>query len=329
MALYFTATILCDTNYNLVNLSDLYQHQQQLAICSTPHHIPQTLGMSSNALLNMSNELPSELPVPPSFRYAKTPATPAMSPRTIATTLQTNDDIDAALLWQIASSLLQTIANRETEMAIATKWYKDWVHTLEQCILHYEATFNEPPMGHVLNGSQVPHFHIPVSDGLYQPAKWIKLNNDGTISGYFNAQGPNEQPYVINLFSQADISTNSPIKTLLNWFRHMLTGPGGNFQILQTIVAKTDDWGLAREIARYHELNNNITMLAVKLKAYQQDINTTRANLMGCESCLMLACTTKWVSTLQNMVCKLGAIRLGWKRTNRGMCPTYIHGCLF
>jgi hypothetical protein len=236
------------------------------------------------------------MPLP--IRHVGTSAPPALSPRTITTTLETNTDIDAALLRQIANGLLQTITNRETEVAITTKQYKDRVHTLEQWVLHYENTFCEPPMGYILNNDQVPHFHIPIGDGLYHPAKWIKLNDNGTISSYANTQGPNEQPYIINLYTQADTSTNAPIETLPAWFRHMLTGPRGNFQILQTTVAEMDNWGLAREIAQYHELDDNIMALATKLKAYQWDINTTRANLMGCESHLMLMHAAEWVSML-------------------------------
>jgi hypothetical protein len=64
----------------------------------------------------------------------------------------------------------------------------------------------------------------------------------------------------------------------------MLMGPGGDFQILQMMVAETDNWGLAREIPCYHEIDNNISTLANKLKAYQWDIDAAWANLMGCES---------------------------------------------
>jgi hypothetical protein len=170
--------------------------------------------MSSNALLNMSNESPMLLPL----QHAGTPTIPAMLLRTVATTLQVNDDINAALLQQIANGLLQTIANRETKTAIATRQYKDQVHTLEQPILHYEDTFQEPPMGYVLNNNQVPHFHIPVGNGLYCPAKWIKLNNDGTVSSYADTQGPNEQPYVI------DLSTPRPTSALMPQSRLYLLG---------------------------------------------------------------------------------------------------------
>jgi hypothetical protein len=49
----------------------------------------------------------------------------------------------------------------------------------------------------------------------------------------------------------------------------MLTGPGGDFQILQQAVADTDDWGLACEIAHYRELNDKIMALAIKIEQYQ------------------------------------------------------------
>jgi hypothetical protein len=118
-------------------------------------------------------------------------------------------------------------------------------------VLHYESTFNEPPQDFILNNGQVSDFHIPIGDGLYQEAKWICLNDDGTVLGYTATQGPNEQPYIIDLYAAPNNSVNLPIDTLPPWFHHMLTGPGGNFHILQTMVAETNDWGLAREIMRY------------------------------------------------------------------------------
>jgi hypothetical protein len=119
---YFATTVLCNANYQLINLSDLYCSQQQLTICSAPCHI-HTLRMSSNALVNMSTKLPSESPIPLPH-HVGTPATPAMSPHTIATTLQNNNNINTSLLHQIVNRLLQTITNHETNTTITIKWYK-------------------------------------------------------------------------------------------------------------------------------------------------------------------------------------------------------------
>jgi hypothetical protein len=135
--------------------------------------------------------------------------------------------------------------NQEADSAVTKKTYKDHLHHLEQRVLHYEETFNQAPDSFILNNGQVSNFHIPVGDGLYQEAKWIWLNDDSTVSRYTVEQGPNQQPYIIDLYVGPDNTINSPIVALPTWFQHMLTGPGGNFHILQTTVADTKDWSLA------------------------------------------------------------------------------------
>jgi hypothetical protein len=279
--------------------------------------------MSSAASFNASNELPHKAPLqlPPCHRNSS--ALIALSPHTIQTTLQTQANIDAPLLRSIANGLLQTIADREATTAVVTKRYEDQVHHLEQRIFHYEDTFNQPPNGYTLNNGKVTNFHIPVGNGLYQEAKWIRPNDDGTVSGYHEMQGPNQQPHIIDLYASPDLSVDSPLEALPNWFRYMLTRPGGDFQILQQAVANTDDWGLACEITRYHELDDDITTIAIKIEQYQRDLDATWACLSSCESRLMLACASEWVATLQNIPRKVGAVRLGWKRGSR--MPHSIH----
>jgi hypothetical protein len=173
--------------------------------------------------------------------------------------------------------------------SVATKRYEDRLHHLEQKVLHYEETFNHLPEGYELNARKVTNFQIPVGDGLYQEAKWIHLNDNGTVSGYHSTQGPNQQPYIIDLYAAPDYSVDSPLEPLPAWFQHMLTGPGADFQILQQAVANTGDWGFAQEVARYHQLNDDVTMVAIKIEEYQRDLDTACARLGACESCLMLA----------------------------------------
>jgi hypothetical protein len=105
----------------------------------------------------------------------------------------------------------------------------------------------------------------------------------------------------------------------------MLTGPGGDFQILQQAMADTDDWGLAQEITWYHELNNDVMVVTIKIEQYQHDLDAMRAQLAFCESRLMLAHAAEWVATLQNMPQKLGPVRSGWRR---GSCAMHqVHIC--
>jgi hypothetical protein len=150
--------------------------------------------MSSISLYNASNKSPNENPIRLLPRLAPTPAPLVLSPRTIQTMLQTQPDLDAILLQSIMNGLLQTIANCKANSAVAKKAYKDCLHHLKQRVLHYEETFNHTPDGFILNNRQVSNFHIPVGDELYQEAKWIRLNDNGTVSGYTVEQGSNQQP---------------------------------------------------------------------------------------------------------------------------------------
>jgi hypothetical protein len=105
----------------------------------------------------------------------------------------------------------------------------------------------------------------------------------------------------------------------------MLTGPGGDFQILQQAVANMDDWGLACKIMRYRELDDDIMAVAIKIEQYQHDLDAIRAWLSSCESCLMLAHASEWVAMLENISQKIGMVHSGWKR---GSCtPHSIHVC--
>jgi hypothetical protein len=88
-------------------------------------------------------------------------------------------------------------------------------------------------------------------------------------------------------------------------------------------VADTEDWGLAREITRYRELDNDVTAVAIKIEEYQRDLDAARARLSSCETCLTLARTAERLATLENVPRKIGALRLGWKKTSR--MPRGIH----
>jgi hypothetical protein len=281
--------------------------------------------MSSATSFNASVESPHKTPLQLPPRHHDSPVPIALSPRTVQTTLQSQPDINATLLQGIANSLLQTIANWEASTSLSNKQYEDRLRSLEQRVLHYEDTFNEPLTGYTPNNGKISNFHIPVGDGLYQEAKWICLNNDGTVSGYHSMQGPYGQPYIIDLYASPDYSVNSPLKTLPPWFRQMLTCPGGDFQILQQAVADTDDWGLAREVGCYCELDDDITVVAIKIKQYQCDLNAIQAWLVSCESRLTLTCASECITTLQNIPRKLKAVRSGWKRGNRMPRGNHIH----
>jgi hypothetical protein len=74
------------------------------------------------------------------------------------------------------------------------------------------------------------------------------------------------------------------------------------------MVAETNDWGLAKEITRYRQINDNIMHLAVKVEEYQWDLKAAWANLTLCESHLMFARAAEHVKMLCNVLRKMMAV---------------------
>src|SRR5882672_7690076 len=183
--LYFVPQICTNTMPQPpeLDLCTIYRSQR-----SRPY--PRPILMSSSGSINLSNVSPAESSVPLPIPRPATPAPPAMSPRTTQTILATNDDLDAVLLQSIANGLLTTIAARETDMAMQHHRFTERIKGLEERILEYEQTFERAPDGYILNDGRVPHFRIPCGNGLSRPAKWIKLNDDGTVSGFADTDGP-------------------------------------------------------------------------------------------------------------------------------------------
>src|SRR5882672_4445181 len=165
---------------------------------------PRPVPMSSATSINLSNVSPAESLAPLPIPRPATPLPPAMSPRTIRSTLAANDNIDAVLLRTITNGLLTTIANRETDTTMQFHRFTEQIKGLQDRILQYEETFKRAPEGYILNNGRIPHFHIPCGNGLSRLAKWIKLNDDGTVLGFADTNGPKSNLHIADLYAQAD-----------------------------------------------------------------------------------------------------------------------------
>ena len=81
----------------------------------------------------------------------------------------------------------------------------------------------------------------------------------------------------------------NPIKPLPAWFRALLIRPSSDFVHLQRNIGDLDNWGLAREIACFHELNQEAAELAARVKVLHKELNVTRNARTMSEKRLVLA----------------------------------------
>jgi len=246
-----------------------------------------------------------------------------MSPRTTQSTLAANDNIDATLLRTIANGLLTTIANRETDTAMQFHRFTEQIKGLQDRILEYEETFERAPEGYILNDRRVPHFCIPCGHGLSCPAKWIKLNDDGTISGFADTDGPKSIPHITNLYAQADDQYTEegdarPALPLPPWFHFLLVGPSVDFALLHNALVDHDDWGLTREVHRYCDLDREFSNACVKLEQMQVDLNAISQARTASKTRLLLARASEQVDKLENIPRKTQATRSAWKHKSIG-----------
>jgi len=246
-----------------------------------------------------------------------------MSPRTTQSTLAANPDIDAVLLRSIANGLLTTIANRETDAAMQFHRFTERIKGLEDRILEYEETFERAPEGYILNDGRVPHFRIPCGNGLSHPAKWIKLNDDGTVSGFADTDGPKSNPHITNLYTQPNNQYTEegdarPALPLPPWFRFLLVGPSVDFALLHNALIDHDDWGLTHEVHRYHDFDREFSNTCIKLKQMQVNLSAIKQARSASKTRLLLARASEQVDKLENVPQKAQAMRSTWKRKTNG-----------
>ena len=268
---YFLITTADPTCPPVLDLALIYFGLQASA------QLHQHARMSSNGSTNPSTASSAENRIPLPVQPLETPE-PPMLPNTIATTLAAHPDLNADILRAITKGLLATIARRDAQENIEIRRLQEQVAGLHNRVEHYENIFERAPDGYIENEGRVPHFFIPLGDGVFKPAKWIKKLEDGRVAGFHTDQGPNESPYIIDLYAQADMvghGEENPIEPLPAWFRALLIGPGSDFIHLQHDIGDLDNWGLAREIARFRELDQEAAELAVRVEVLHEELDAT------------------------------------------------------
>ena len=100
----------------------------------------------------------------------------------------------------------------------------------------------------------------------------------------------------------------NPIEPLPAWFRALLIGPSSDFVHLQCNIEDLDNWGLAREIAHFHELNQEATELAMQVKVLHKELDVTHDARTMSEKQLVLSHAAQKVARLENLPKKVSML---------------------
>jgi hypothetical protein len=273
----------------------------------------------SDASFNPSIESPMDdatawdttnaLPVPPPLSQTalhSVALTPAISLCSALAILNGNSDIDPDALRSIARGLTVTLQQRDTYYAQQRRRNELRIKDLKKRIGGYEEVFDSIPEGYEENNGRLPHLAIPLGDGKFKSAKYIKQLEGGWVAGFTDEDGPHSTPHIAELFASPaytlDDTTDDPAKPMLPWFRRILFGHTGLFSTMQKAVLELDDWGLYAEISCHRAYNVELSTILGQIERLHLDAKAVRAARELCEGRLTGAHAYKHLNRLSSSV---------------------------
>jgi hypothetical protein len=161
------------------------------------------------------------LPVPPPLSQTalrSVALAPAISPRSALTVLDGNGEIDPDALRAIARGLTVTLQQRDAYYAQQRRRNELRIRDLEKRIGGYEEIFDSVPEGYEENNGRLTHLAIPLGDGKYKSAKYIKQLEGGWVAAFSDEDGPHSTPHITELYASPayaiDNTTDDPAEPM-------------------------------------------------------------------------------------------------------------------
>jgi hypothetical protein len=273
----------------------------------------------SDASANLSIESPMEdvndwgdatvLPVPPPLSQTTLRAVtlaPAVSPQSALAILDAHNNIDPDALRSIARGLTVTMQQRDAYYAQQRRCNEQRIKDLEKRIGGYEEIFDSVPDGYEENNGQLPHFSIPVGEGMYRGAKYIKQLEGGWVAGFTEEDGPHSTPHIVELYASPAYTTldttDDPTEPMPPWFRQILFSHATLYNTLQKAILDLDDWGLYAEISRHRAYDVELGTILGQIERLQLDAEAICSARELCEGRLTAAHAYKRLNRLSSSV---------------------------
>ena len=223
-----------------------------------------------------------------------------LSPQSSLNVMQGHLELEAGTLRTIAISLANTAIGRTFQHLEAKAEVEQLRKELTN--LHTEMSCqpdSECPDGFEENHGRLPNFTIPDSKGIMRQAHYIKLGN-GPVPFALGTLGQEGDPvFQYNLFAAPSYIRDSPTKPLPMWLIDAILGKSSSYHQAMDLARSMDDWGLAAEIAHYHEANTHIFNIAAEIHALDCELQVVKAASCQSRSHLEGARAQQWLRALQ------------------------------
>ena len=223
-----------------------------------------------------------------------------LSPQSSLNIMQGHPELDAGTLRTIAIGLANTAIGRTFQHLEA----KSEIEQLRKELTDLRAEMSrqpdaECPDGFEENHGRLPDFVIPDADGVMRQARYIKLGN-GPIPFALGTLGQDNDPiFHYNLFAAPSYIHDSPTEPLPMWLIDAISGKSSSYHQAMELARSTNNWGLATEIARYHEANTRILNIAAEQHVLDCELQVAKAACRQSRSCLEGARATHHLRVLQ------------------------------
>ena len=239
-----------------------------------------------------------------------------MSPNTVLAVLAAHDTVPTESLREIITGLVATIKLHElaweadhTAMCARINHAKDHLEAAMEARKDQDFDFDEAgiPTDFVRNNNRVPSFQIPIGEGLSLPAEFIKRDEDNKtkVWGVTGRFGKGEPAYAHELFARPVEDPSFPAEPMRPWFLRLLQGSTASYTHLREAADELGDWGLAAEITRFCQCEDQLCELNATIHSLRAEANLTKtlqdacrirlgaANAHGCLARLKSVCHGK------------------------------------
>jgi hypothetical protein len=248
--------------------------------------------------VNLSNESPAS--TTPSSPHLTIPFNPIantanivqlapnytpVSPQTVINILATQPNLNETVR-AIAYGLVSTVHRREVAHALETKERDETNCVLQEKLKKYAEKIDHDfflpgcPDGYKQNDSHISTL-IPVGEGFFVPAKFIKLRDDGQVL-CLPGKEHHEEPYAVDLFLSPDYSSQDVAEPIPIWFNTLLNGPSPAYHTLCRAVANLDDWNATAKVECYRQQDDHLRHLCDKLAIVQAEVHLAEDDLAAC-----------------------------------------------
>ena len=201
-----------------------------------------------------------------------------LSPQSSLNVMQGHPELDAGTLRTIAIGLANTAIGRTFQHLEA----KSEIEQLRKELTDLRAEMSrqpdaECPEGFEENHGRLPDFVIPDADNVMRQARYIKLGN-GPVPFALGTLGQEGDPvFQYDLYAAPSYIRDSPTEPLPMWLIDTIGGKSSSYHQAMDLARSTDDWGLAAEVARYHEVDTRILNIAAEIHALNCELQLAKA----------------------------------------------------